>query len=120
MKRVLLPILVAGLLSACSTAPQPQPCVALPGGWISQSLPNADGEAALASVLARMNTAIKLKRIIEVRTQVVAGVNYDIEFELDNGEVWNTRVYRDLKGNYEMTRPAAQGKLPPLPCNTLK
>lgn len=87
------------------------------GGWLaSQPLPSTEGEAALASVLARMNTAAKLQSIREVRSQVVSGANYDIEFQLDNGEVWNTRVYRDLAGNYQMTRPAAQGELPPLPC----
>jgi len=116
MKRVLLPILVAGLLSACSASSPTPECVPMTGGWQSQPLPNAEGEAALASVLARMNTSAKLKRIIDVRTQVVAGSNYDIEFQLDNGEVWNTRVYQDLNGNYEMTRTAAQGELPPLPC----
>ena len=116
MKRVLLPILVAGLLSACSTSSPTPECAPMAGGWQSQPLPNAEGEAALAIVLARMNTAAKLQSIREVRSQVVSGVNYDIEFQLDNGEVWNTRVYRDLAGNYQMTRPAAQGELPPLPC----
>ncbi|WP_429039777.1 cystatin domain-containing protein [Aeromonas veronii] len=116
MKRVLLPILVAGLLSACSISSPTPECALMAGGWQSQTLPNAEGEAALASVLARMNTAAKLQSIREVRSQVVSGVNYDIEFQLDNGEVWNTRVYRDLAGNYQMTRPAAQGELPPLPC----
>jgi hypothetical protein len=116
MKRVLFSILVVSQLSACSAVPQQQTCAPLAGGWRTQPLPNAAGEAALANVLARMNTTAKLKNIREVRSQVVAGVNYDIEFQLDNGEVWNTRVYRDLEGNYQMTRAAAQGGLPALPC----
>ena len=116
MKKALFPILVAGLLSACSMAPQQQECAPMAGGWQSQPLPNADAEAALASVLARMNTSARLERILEVRSQVVSGVNYDIAFRLDNGEVWNTRVYRDLAGHYQMTRPAAQGELPAMPC----
>ncbi|MBL0523250.1 cystatin domain-containing protein [Aeromonas enteropelogenes] len=116
MKRVLFPILMAGMLGACSSAPQQPQCAALAGGWQVQALPNTQADAALASVLARMNTAAKLESIREVRSQVVSGVNYDIEFQLDNGEVWNTRVYRDLKGNYQMTRVAQQGELPPLPC----
>lgn len=116
MKRVLFPILMAGMLGACSSAPQQPQCAALAGGWQVQALPNAQADVALASVLARMNTAAKLESIREVRSQAVSGVNYDIEFQLDNGEVWNTRVYRDLRGNYQMTRVAQQGQLPLLPC----
>ncbi|MFM9801082.1 cystatin domain-containing protein [Aeromonas dhakensis] len=116
MKKALFPILVAGLLSACSMAPQQQECAPMAGGWQSQPLPNAEAEAALASVLARMNTSARLERILEVRSQVVSGINYDIAFQLDNGEVWNTRVYRDLAGHYQMTRPASQGELPAMTC----
>jgi hypothetical protein len=32
---------------------------------------------------------------------------------MDNGEVWNTIVYRSLKGDMEMTQPAQQGRLCP-------
>ena len=61
----------------------------------------------------RMNTAAKLKEILSVRTQVVNGMNYAIEFEMDNGEVWNTIVYRSLKGDMEMTQSAQQGRICP-------
>ena len=33
-----------------------------------------------------MNTSAKLDKITKVKTQVVAGVNYDITFKLDNSE----------------------------------
>jgi hypothetical protein len=59
-----------------------------------------------------MNTAARLRSIREVRTQVVAGLNYAIEFELDNGEVWHTIVFRDLDGKYHLTQPARLGPLP--------
>lgn len=58
-----------------------------------------------------MNTNAKLKKIVGVRTQVVAGLNYAIEFEMDNGEVWNTIVYRSLQGDIEMMQAVQQGRL---------
>ena len=84
----------------------------LVGGW-SQSEVTPEAQQALDFVLGQMNTAAKLKEILSVRTQVVNGMNYAIEFEMDNGEVWNTIVYRSLKGDMEMTQPAQQGRLCP-------
>lgn len=109
-------VLIVNFLVACSHLSQVKKCPILIGGWQAQSQQGADVEAALASVLARMNSKAKLKKVLEVRTQVVSGVNYDIEFQLDNGQIWNTRVYRDLEGFYHMTRTAQQGELPPLSC----
>ena len=71
----------------------------LVGGWTETEI-TPEAEQALDFVLKRMNTAAKLEKIIKVRTQVVAGMNYDIDFKLDNGEIWNTVVFRDLQGNY--------------------
>ncbi len=84
----------------------------LTGGW-SQSDITPQAKQALDVVLGQMNTSAKLKQILSVRTQVVAGLNYAIEFEMDNGEVWNTVVYRSLQGDIEMTQPAQQGRLCP-------
>ncbi|EBP9469656.1 TPA: hypothetical protein O3G77_004591 [Salmonella enterica subsp. enterica serovar Saintpaul str. CFSAN004155] len=116
MKKILLPALVSVFLVACNNPSQEQQCTTLIGGWHVQSQPDTHAEAALASVLARMNNAAKLKQIIEVRVQVVSGTNYDIEFILDNGEIWNTRVYRDLEGRYHIVRKAQRGRLPALLC----
>ena len=77
----------------------------MPGGW-SETEVTPEVEKALDFVLQQMNTSAKLDKIVKVKTQVVAGINYDIDFKLDNGEVWNTVVYRDLKGNYKMTKTA--------------
>ena len=81
----------------------------LAGGW-SETKVTPEVEKALDFVLQQMNTSAKLEKIVKVKTQVVAGVNYDIDFKLDNGEVWNTVVYRDLKGNYKMTKVATLKK----------
>ncbi|WP_045497896.1 cystatin domain-containing protein [Vibrio hyugaensis] len=84
----------------------------LAGGW-SRGEVTPEAQQALDFVLGQMNTAAKLKEILSVRTQVVNGINYAIEFEMDNGGVWNTVVYRSLKGDMEMTQPAQQGRLCP-------
>ncbi|MEQ6347434.1 cystatin domain-containing protein [Vibrio cyclitrophicus] len=82
----------------------------LTGGW-SKSDITPQAEQALDAVLGQMNTAAELKQILSVRTQVVADLNYAIEFEMDNGEVWNTIVYRSLQGDIEMMEVAQQGRL---------
>ncbi|TWD35623.1 cystatin-like protein [Vibrio crassostreae] len=82
----------------------------LTGGW-SQSDITPEAKQALDAVLGQMNTSAELKQILSVRTQVVAGLNYAIEFEMDNGEVWNTVVYRSLQGDIEMMQAAQQGRL---------
>ena len=81
----------------------------LAGGW-SETQATPEIKKALDFVLKQMNTSAKLDKIVKVKTQVVTGVNYDIDFKLDNGEVWNTIVYRDLKGNYKMTKIATLKK----------
>lgn len=82
----------------------------LTGGW-SQSDITPEAKQALDAVLGQMNTSAELKQILSVRTQVVAGLNYAIEFEMDNGQVWNTVVYRSLQGDIEMMQAAQQGRL---------
>ena len=84
----------------------------LAGGWSRQDPPSRDAQAAVDWVLGQMNTSAALRSIREVRTQVVAGLNYAVEFELDNGEVWHTIVFRDLEGNYHVTQQAQLGVLP--------
>lgn len=78
------------------------------GGWVT-STATPEAKSALNHVLGMMNTSAKLKQILEVKTQVVNGTNYAIDFELDNGQVWNTQVFRSLKGHFKMTQPAQQG-----------
>jgi hypothetical protein len=89
--------------SICSSA-------RLAGGW-SESEISPQAQQALDFVLKKMNTAAKLQQIRSVRSQVVNGTNYAIEFQMDNGEVWNTIVYRSLKGDLSITQPAQLGHL---------
>lgn len=73
------------------------------GGW-SEGEIDRTTEDAVAFVLSRMNTTGKLKRIVQVKKQIVKGINYDITFELDNNTVWNAVVYRDLSGEFSIAK----------------
>jgi hypothetical protein len=73
------------------------------GGWNEGQIDKTT-EEAVAFVLSRMNTTGKLKRIMQVKKQVVNGMNYDITFELDNNTVWNAVVYRSLSGKFSITK----------------
>ena len=81
----------------------------LTGGWHeSKATPNV--EKAVDFVLQQMDTSAKLDKIVKVKMQVVKGRNYDIDFKLDNGEVWNVIVYMYLDGNFKMTKTATLKK----------
>ena len=122
MKKVLLvTIFSVAALAGCSQKSEvpeqaqetPNPICStknLTGGW-SQSDITPEAKQALDVVLGQMNTSAKLEKILSVRTQVVAGLNYAIEFEMENGQVWNTVVYRSLQGDIEMMQAAQQGRL---------
>ncbi|ASW83282.1 2-oxoglutarate dehydrogenase [Vibrio anguillarum] len=82
----------------------------MPGGWQATEITD-EAKEALKSALAQMENNAQLKDIIDVRSQVVNGVNYAIEFEMDDGSIWNAIIYRSLEGDYLLTQPAKQGKL---------
>lgn len=123
MNKVWLVSLTAlATLAGCSqsTPPEQDPASitpmcrteALAGGWsVSELTPEA--QRAVNTVLSQMNTASKLKQVNEVRTQVVNGINYAIEFTLENGEVWHTVVYRNLRNDYMIEEVAQLGPLCP-------
>ncbi|RTZ17204.1 2-oxoglutarate dehydrogenase [Vibrio aquaticus] len=123
MNKVWLVSLTAlATLAGCSQTTQPEKdpasispmcrTEALAGGWsVSELTPEA--QRAVNTVLSQMNTASKLKQVNEVRTQVVNGVNYAIEFTLENGEVWHTVVYRNLRNDYMIEEVAQLGPLCP-------
>ncbi|WJT10495.1 cystatin [Vibrio harveyi] len=82
------------------------------GGWqIAKVTP--DAERSLSMILHQMNATDKLKQINDVRTQVVGGIHYAMEFELKDGEVWNAIVLHSARGDYMIERHAKKGKLCP-------
>ncbi|UYI49755.1 cystatin domain-containing protein [Vibrio natriegens] len=81
----------------------------MPGGWkMFKSTP--DVQKAMAFVLKEMDTTSTFKQILNVHAQIVSGVNYAIEFEMDDGVVWNTIIYRNLDGDYSITQSPHEGK----------
>lgn len=123
MNKVWLVALTAiATLAGCSQTTQPKKdpasvspmcrTEALAGGWnVSELIPEA--QQAVDTLLNQMNTASKLKEVNEIRTQVVNGINYAIEFTLENDEVWHAVVYRNLRGDYMIDSVAQRGKLCP-------
>jgi hypothetical protein len=81
----------------------------MPGGWKKFSA-TPDAQKAMAFVLKEMDTLSSFKQILNVHAQIVSGVNYAIEFEMDDSSVWNTIVYRNLDGNYAITQRPTEGK----------
>ncbi|MDF6013531.1 cystatin [Vibrio harveyi] len=84
----------------------------VPGGWqIAKVTP--DAERSLSMILHQMNATDKLKQINDVRTQVVGGIHYAMEFELKDGQVWNAIVLHSARGDYMIERHAKKGELCP-------
>ena len=81
----------------------------LTGGWNKTEVTH-EVEKVLDFVLQQMNTSAKLDEIVSVKMQIVKGRNYDINFLLDNGEIWNTIVYVDLDGSMKITKVATLTK----------
>lgn len=112
MHKILLAITAGLALAACSqtasTATQPCQPSNLPGSYRLQEHISPEARLAMEPILKQLNSSSKLKQILEVRTQVVAGTNYAIKFELANGEIWHAIVWHDLQGNYTLTQPASQ------------
>ena len=73
------------------------------GGW-SQAEINDDVKKAASFALKEIGTPYEIKEILEVKTQIVSGKNYDITFALENDEKWNVIVYRNLKNEYSLLK----------------
>ncbi|HDM8155304.1 TPA: cystatin [Vibrio harveyi] len=84
----------------------------VPGGWqVAKVTP--DAERSLSMILHQMNATDKLKQINDVRTQIVGGTHYAMEFELKDGQVWNAIVLHSARGDYMIERHAKKGELCP-------
>lgn len=79
----------------------------LAGGWNEAEI-DENIEAATAFILESTGTDSSLKAIISAKKQVVAGMNYDVTFELENGETWQAIVYQNLNGEYSMLQEPKQ------------
>ncbi len=93
---------VTGSADVCNTQGN------MPGGW-NEFDATPDAQKAMAFVLKQMDTLSSFKQILTVHAQIVSGVNYAIEFEMDDGSIWNTIVYRNLDGEYAITQSPKEG-----------
>lgn len=94
------------VLAGCATQSQPEPeqelaqnpiCIekGLPGGWSTSSI-TPEVMRAMDTILGQMNNESPVKQINQVRTQVVSGMNYAIEFTLEMvkcGMPWSIGIF---------------------------
>ena len=80
-------------------ANQPQ----MTGSWEEIEI-NQDVKDAVNFVFSQIHNDAKLKSILSAKKQIVNGTNYDLTFELENGEIWNGIVYKTLKGDYSISK----------------
>ncbi|MBR9789661.1 MAG: 2-oxoglutarate dehydrogenase [Vibrionaceae bacterium] len=123
MNKILLASIICVVtLAGCNSkeetlAPMQSPLEASPicslenlaGGWSQSDMTN-EARPLLDEVLTQMNATTKFKQILSVRSQIVSGINYAIEFEMDNGEIWKAIVYRSLDGEVKVMQPAQLGR----------
>lgn len=72
-----------------------------PGAWAEAEVDSMARES-VAFAMGQMNSNAGLKEIKSVKKQVVNGLNFDLIFELDNGETWRAKVYRHSSGELKM------------------
>lgn len=120
MHKALSAIMTGLIFTACSQTASTvnRPCQPsnVAGGYRLQEQISPEAKQAMEPILKQLNSSSKLKQILEVRTQVVAGTNYAIKFELANGEIWYAIVWHDLQGNFTLSQAASQTPFPAL-CN---
>ncbi len=80
----------------------------LPGGWAKSDV-TPEAKKAVELVIKGMEKPAKLKKMLAVHSQIVNGVNYALEFQLENGTIWSAIVYRDLEGKYIITQMPIPG-----------
>lgn len=98
------------LLAACntnSTSATPQPSTPAPtqpqivGGYSIVDV--NDAEVQNAAQFAAQALGGLLSKVTKVEQQVVAGMNYKMAIELQDGSKHNVVVYKDLQGNMSLT-----------------
>lgn len=108
MKIIVTTFLLAAscFLTACDTpmiidpTPIPAPHRPIAGGFSTVNVNNPavqDAAEFAAEALGGL-----LSRVLSAEQQVVAGVNYRMEIELQDGSLHDVMVYEDLQGNMSL------------------
>ncbi|WP_211830623.1 cystatin domain-containing protein [Kistimonas asteriae] len=71
------------------------------GGWSPTSIDEQVMNAAYFAASAIHDG--QLQNVLSARQQVVAGMNYAMVLEMDNGHQWETIVYQNLDNVYSLT-----------------
>ncbi|CEO38914.1 cystatin domain-containing protein [Photobacterium kishitanii] len=72
---------------------------AIPGGW-QQGEITPEVTAAAQAAVKDIAGDHQLKNVLHVTQQVVAGMNYNVTFSLENNDVYTAKVFRSLKNVY--------------------
>ena len=73
------------------------------GGWTETEI-NVEVKNAANFALKEIQSTSEIKEILDAKTQIVSGKNYDITFILKNGEKWNVVVYKNVKKEYQLLK----------------
>lgn len=121
--RPLMLLLLAGLLGACQFGPpapiptaSPTPTsspgpAGLPGGYVAQNPADAEMQAIMRQAESLLQAkypaaGLRLARLLEIGSQVVAGVNYRLRAEYLDARGSGTleaTVYRDLQNHFSLS-----------------
>ena len=74
---------------------------AIVGGW-QQGEITPEVNAAAHAAVKEIAGDHQLKNVLHVTQQVVAGMNYNVTFSIENNDVYTAKVFRSLKNTYSV------------------
>ena len=74
----------------------------LAGGWNSMEV-NDKIEEIADFVVFDKNIVSKVIKITDASSQVVSGRNFSFKLQLENGEIWDAKVYENIKKEKKVT-----------------
>ena len=72
------------------------------GGWTKMEVNDKVKEIA-DYVISSKQVESKVTKITDASSQVVSGRNYRFKLHLENGDIWNIKVYENLKKEKQIT-----------------
>lgn len=72
------------------------------GGWTKMEV-NDKVKEIVDYVISSKQVESKVIKITDASSQVVSGRNYGFKLHLENGEIWNAKVYENLKKEKQIT-----------------
>ena len=112
MKKALILVFGIFILTACDKKPETvseEKEVEMVGAWSEVPVEN-DVKEALDFVIGEIGEGSSLAEVKEAKKQVVKGFNYKFKLSLDNGQIWNVIVYRDLDGTFTVVNKEMEEK----------